>query len=481
MRILLAAPDAAPFLPLVQALSDEGLDAWALGDLVGLMDPVDPSRIMGGPPDLFLLAGAPPAVLQAAVEGIRKCPQLRTKLVLVYQPEAGLNERSRIMAAGADDCQARVLPDVLLVARIRALLRRAPPPEALAAAADATSVTWGRLTLDLVRRRASTAAGELEPTRLQFDALAALVRAREATLPAGDLLGELIRRGHNSDARAVAAALDALSAELAGHGFEVERGGGVVRLIEGGTDRKLAALSRRFLDALAVVSSNTRLYGLGAGAVEQYARLAHESLLAFTAETRAAELRVARVGDDVLVNGIRPVGGGAPPPVAELMKAIEAESLVFAAWAAPEDVSRFVAAAWARQQGADVPTEGAVSVVRAGSYDLEASRALMRRFVALLPGDAAPCAELFGEAGELVHRTRAKATSYRGAAAVGAFLARLPRPLTAELLREREEGEEHVAEAAVSAGGMPAVIEEYRLTVRGGAIVRLEARSRLRV
>ena len=53
------------------------------------------------------------------------------------------------------------------------------------------------------------------------DLSAALARANEASLPAGDLLGELIRRGHNADARAVAAALDALSAELAGHGFEV--------------------------------------------------------------------------------------------------------------------------------------------------------------------------------------------------------------------------------------------------------------------
>ncbi|TBR22194.1 response regulator transcription factor [bacterium] len=478
MRVLLAAPDPGPFLPLIQALSDEGLDAWALGDLVGLMDPVDPSRVLGGPPNLFFLAGAPAAVLQAAVEGIRKCPQLRAKLVFVYQPEADLNERSRIMNAGADDCQARVLPEALIVARIRALLRRAPPPEVLAAAADATTLAWGKLSLDLVRRRAATPFGELEPTRLQFDALAALVRAREAGLPAAELQGELIRRGHNADARGAAAALDALSAELAGHGYEVERRGGQVRLAEAGPDRKLAALARRFLDALAVVASNARLYGEGAGAVMQYARLAHESLLAYTSATRAADLRVARAGEDALVNGVPPSGGALPPPVAELMKAVGAETLVFAAWAAPEDLARFCAGAWA--PGPAAPS-GAVMVARAGSYDLAASRSLMRRFVAALPGDPGDCAELFGEAGELVHKTRAKAVTYRGASAVRAFLARLPRPVTAELLREREEGEEHVAEVAVSAGGLPAVIEEYRLTARDGALVRLEARSRLRI
>jgi DNA-binding response OmpR family regulator len=481
MRVLLAAPDAAPFLGLMEALAREGLDAWALGDLVGLMDPVDPSRIMGGAPDLFILAGAPPAVLQAAVEGIRKCPQLKSRLVLVYQPDAGLNERSRIMSAGADDCQARVLPETLLVARVRALLRRAPAPEAVAAAADATSVAWGRLTLDLVRRRAATPVGELEPTRLQFDALAALVRAGENGLSAADLQGELIRRGHNSDARATAAALDALSAELAGHGFEVERAGGRVRLVSADSERKLAALARRFLDALAVVSSNVRLYGAGAGAVEQYARLAHESLLAFTGESRAAELRVARAGADALVNGVRPVGGALPPPVAELMKAVGAEALVFAAWTAPSDLARFAADAWDPGRRTGVPGEGgAVGVVRAGNYDLESSRRLMRLFVARLPGEPDACAELFGAAGELVHRTRAKAVVYRGAGEVRAFLARLPRPLTAELLREREEGGEHVAEAAVSAGGLPAVIEEYRLTEKRGVIERLEARSRLR-
>lgn len=478
MRVLLAASDAAPFVGLMEALAHEGLDAWALGDLVGLMDPVDPSRIMGGAPDLFILAGAPPAVLQAAVEGIRKCPQLKSRLILVYQPDAGLNERSRIMAAGADDCQARVLPESLLVARVRALLRRAPAPEALAAAPDATSVSWGRLTLDLVRRRAATSTGELEPTRLQFDALAALVRAREGGLPSAELQGELIRRGHNSDARATAAALDALSAELAGHGFEVERAAGGVRLVEAGSERKLAALARRFLDALAVVASNVRLYG--AVAVEQCARLAHESLLAFTAESRAAELRVARVGADALVNGVRPVGGALPPPVADLMKAVGAETLVFAAWAAPQDLVRFAADAWGRRP--DAPDAGgAVGVVRAGAYDLEASSRLMRLFVARLPGEPDACAELFGAAGELVHRTRAKAVVYRGAGEVRAFLARIPRPLAAELLREREEGGEHVAEAAVSAGGLPAVIEEYRLTEKDGAIERLEARSRLRL
>ena len=480
MRILLAASDAAPFLPLIQSLSDDGLDAWALGDLVGLMDPVDPSRIMGGPPDLFLLAGAPAAVLQAAVEGIRKCPQLRKKLVLVYQPEVGLNERSRIMTAGADDCQARVLPEALLVARIRALLRRAPPPDALAAPADATSLNWGKLTLDLLRRRAATPAGDLEPTRLQFDLLAALVRSRESGLTPGDLLGEVIRRGHNSDQRAVAAALDALSAELTVHGYEVERAGGVVRLVEAASDRKLPVLARRFLDALAVVASNTRLYGAG-GAVERYSALAHQSLLAFTAETRASELRLARVGSDALVNGVRPEGGGLPPPVAELMKAVGAETLVFAAWAAPEDLARFVSEAWTRAPGGAAPDGGAVSVVRAGSYDLDANKRLMRLFLSRLPGEAAACADLFGPHGELVYKTRAKANVYRGAAEVRAFLARIPRPLTAELLREREEGSEHVAEAAVSAGGMPAVIEEYRLTAQGDSILRLEARSRLRI
>lgn len=478
MRILLAASDAAPFLPLIEALSDEGLDAWALGDLVGLMDPVDPSRIMGGPPDLFLLAGAPAAVLQAAVEGIRKCPQLRSKLILVYQPEVGLNERSRIMAAGADDCQARVLPEALLVARVRALLRRAPAPSVPAASADATALSWGKLTLDLVRRRAATPAGDLEPTRLQFDALAALVRSKEAGLPALELQGELVRRGHNADARATAAALDALSAELAGHGFEVERAGGQVRLVEASSERKLPVLARRFLDALAVVSSNSRLYG-GGPAVEQYSRLAHQSLLAFTADMRASELRVARVGGDALVNGVRPAGGTLPPPVAELMKAAGAETLVFAAWAAPEDLARFVAGCWSAGRGSH---EGAaVSVVRAGSYDLDSSRRLMRLFLSRLPGEAAACADLFGAAGELVHKTRSKANVYRGAVEVRAFLARLPRPLTAEILREREEGPEHVAEVAVSAGGMPAVIEEYRLTAAGDSIVRLEARSRLRV
>lgn len=480
MRILLAAGDAAPYLALIQALSDEGLDAWALGDLVGLMDPVDPSRIMGGPPDLFLLAGAPAAVLQAAVEGIRKCPQLRAKLILVYQPEVGLNERSRIMNAGADDCQARVLPEALLVARVRALLRRVPPPAVLAAPADATTLAWGTLTLDLVRRRAATPAGDLEPTRLQFDALVALVRSKEAGLPASELQGELIRRGHNSDARAAASALDALSAELAGHGFEVERAGGQVRLIEASSERKLPVLARRFLDALAVVSSNSRLYG-GGPAVEQYSRLAHQSLLAFTADMRASELRVARVGADALVNGVRPAGGTLPPPVAELMKAAGAETLVFAAWAAPEDLARFVGGLWSAGRDAAASGGGAVSVVRAGSYDLDLNKRLMRLFLSRLPGEAAACADLFGSAGELVHSTRAKANVYRGSVEVKAFLARLPRPLTAELLREREEGPEHVAEVAVSAGGMPAVIEEYRLTAAGESIVRLEARSRLRV
>lgn len=183
------------------------------------------------------------------------------------------------------------------------------------------------------------------------------------------------------------------------------------------------------------------------------------------------------------VNGVSPAGGGRLPPVAELMKVSGAETLVFAAWAAPEDLARFVAAAWSKSgapEAAALPG-GAVTVIRGGAYDLEASRRLMRRFVALLPGEPAACAELFGEIGELVHKTRAKSVVYRGAAQVAAFLGRIPRPLTAELMSDREEGEEHVAEAAVSAGGMPAVIEEYRLTARDGAVVRLEARSRLRV
>jgi two-component system KDP operon response regulator KdpE len=121
------------------------------------------------PPDLVVLD-----LMLPDRSGIEVCRELRTWMtapILVLSVRSGETDKIAALDEGADDYLTKPFSAGELLARIRALLRRAaaltaPPPV----------VTAGDLTVDIARRRITVAGAEVALTPTEFDILALLAR-----------------------------------------------------------------------------------------------------------------------------------------------------------------------------------------------------------------------------------------------------------------------------------------------------------------
>jgi len=121
------------------------------------------------PPDLVVLDLALPDR-----SGIEVCRELRTWMsapILVLSVRANEADKIEALDEGADDYLTKPFSAGELLARIRALLRRAaaltsPPPV----------ITSGDLEIDIARRRVTRAGQEIALTPTEFDILAYLAR-----------------------------------------------------------------------------------------------------------------------------------------------------------------------------------------------------------------------------------------------------------------------------------------------------------------
>jgi DNA-binding response OmpR family regulator len=123
-------------------------------------------------------------------DGLDLCRELRQRdpalPVIVLSARASETQRVLGLELGADDYLAKPFSMLELVARVRALLRRA---ERLAAPpADAAVLAFGRFRLDTVRRSLAR-DGQVLPLALrEFDLLAFLLRHRGRAYSRGELL-----------------------------------------------------------------------------------------------------------------------------------------------------------------------------------------------------------------------------------------------------------------------------------------------------
>jgi two-component system OmpR family response regulator len=130
-------------------------------------------------PDLIVLD-----IMLPGMNGYRVCRELREREVwapiLMLTAKDGEFDEAEGLDTGADDYLVKPFSFTVLLARIRALLRRAPRPP--------VPVSVGDLTLDPGRRSVERGSERVELTARQFDVLELLVRRAGQVVGKSELL-----------------------------------------------------------------------------------------------------------------------------------------------------------------------------------------------------------------------------------------------------------------------------------------------------
>jgi DNA-binding response OmpR family regulator len=212
MRILLVEDDDAFASALGDGLSARGYHTSRVDSAAGAIAQLQ----SGQPPDLVLLdLGLPDS------DGLALCAQIGRRFavpVIVVTARADLSSRVQGLRSGADDYVVKPFALVELLARVEAVMRRAP------AAQPAPPVVIGDLTIDFAARAVRVAARPLSLTPKEFDLLTALARAPGCTIDRQRLLLDV----WHSDYPALTRTLDVHMATLRG-----KLGAGLIETVRG--------------------------------------------------------------------------------------------------------------------------------------------------------------------------------------------------------------------------------------------------------
>jgi two-component system response regulator MprA len=164
-RILVADDDRAIRESLERALGLEGYEALTAADGEKAIAIIDEER-----PDLLVLD-----VMMPGLDGLTVCRVLRAQRnrlpILMLTARTETSDRVAGLDAGADDYLAKPFELDELLARIRALLRRASAVDA-----GTGALVVADLRLDPATRRAWRGEREIDLTKTEFDLLELLMR-----------------------------------------------------------------------------------------------------------------------------------------------------------------------------------------------------------------------------------------------------------------------------------------------------------------
>jgi DNA-binding response OmpR family regulator len=176
-RVLLIDDDARMYELLAQYLGQNGISVTHAAD--------------GGRGLAALEAGAYDAVLldvmMPGMDGLEVCKRIRTKSripVLMLTAKGDETDRVVGLELGADDYLPKPFSPRELLARLRAVLRRAQP------SAVADRLEAGGVSVDVAGREVRVEGKLVDLTGLEFDLLVALVRRAGRVIPRDALLGE---------------------------------------------------------------------------------------------------------------------------------------------------------------------------------------------------------------------------------------------------------------------------------------------------
>jgi DNA-binding response OmpR family regulator len=167
------------------------------------------------------------------LNGFQLCRRVRraglTAPVLVLTAKDGEYDEAEALDTGADDYLTKPFSYVVLLARIRALLRRRPGPAP-------AHLRAGDLVIDLARRRCRRGDTEITLTAKQFAVLVSLARRPGEVVSKTEILEEVWDMAFDGDINIIEVYVSALRRRVdlpfGRHSIETVRGAGY-RLVDG--------------------------------------------------------------------------------------------------------------------------------------------------------------------------------------------------------------------------------------------------------
>ena len=201
MKILVADDDPQILRALRIILAAHGYDVVTAGDGRAAID-----AAAHQPPDLILLDLGMPGVggvdVIAAVRGWSSTP------ILVVSGRSDTSGKVDALDAGANDYVVKPFATEELLARIRALTRRAPE------SAPAPVVAFGDVVVDLSARRVTRAGAEVRLTPTEWAVLEQLIRSPRRLITQQTLLTSVWGPNHTRDSGYLRIYLAALRKKL---------------------------------------------------------------------------------------------------------------------------------------------------------------------------------------------------------------------------------------------------------------------------
>jgi two-component system, OmpR family, KDP operon response regulator KdpE len=186
-RRILACDDELQILRALKViLRGEGYEVLTVSNVEDALDAVALSTVDAAIVDLLLPDG----------DGVELCRRLREwsdMPIIVLSAASDEGEKIRALSAGADDYITKPFSPRELLARLAAVLRRAPP------APDESTITADGLEVDLAAHVVRRDGEEIHLTRTEFELLTVLVRNRGRLLTHKALLSEVWGPGYADD------------------------------------------------------------------------------------------------------------------------------------------------------------------------------------------------------------------------------------------------------------------------------------------
>ena len=213
MRVLLVDDEVRAVVALARGLTAEGMTADVVHDGAAAL-----ARVAAHHYDAMVLDIMLPGL--SGYEVLKRLRRTDPELpVLVLSAKDGEHDLGDALDLGADDYLVKPYSYVVLVARLRALLRRAREQQA-------TTTTVGDLAIDTATRTVLRAGVPVELSPREFALLTALVRRRGRPVSKSELLERVFKADPDTSANVVEVYVGYLRRKLGREAVVTVRGGG---------------------------------------------------------------------------------------------------------------------------------------------------------------------------------------------------------------------------------------------------------------